>query len=48
MRAFIPKGDDCEAFMGGIEVGTRKDWAQNHKRPCSERGKSAIEELGWL
>ena len=37
---------DCGTFMAEIEVGTRKDWEKNHRRPYQERRSILKEHLG--
>ena len=37
---------DCGTFMAEVEVGTRKDWAKNHRRPYDEGRSILKEDLG--
>lgn len=37
---------DCGTFMAEVEVGTRKDWAKNHRRPYQEGRSILKEDLG--
>lgn len=37
---------DCGTFMAEVEVGTRKNWAKNRRRPYQERRNILKEDLG--
>jgi len=37
---------DCGTFMAEVEVGTRMDWAKNHRRPYQERRDILKKDFG--
>jgi len=37
---------NCGRFIAEVEVGTRKDWSENRRRPYQERRSILKEDLG--